>query len=130
MRRERAAELLHTSALYQATEVDREKTCTVEQRGNRGFGRGVVARQEDDSSPARLMRICPQHVGSQRVGSLYEPGAWHQVGDDLTGGAPAEIGIPRIRCVYDGLTIRRLGQDATCIETDLTQGGVVASEQI
>jgi hypothetical protein len=48
-------DLLQAPARHQATEVDGEETGRVEQPGDRGLGRGVVAGQEDHPATARLM---------------------------------------------------------------------------
>lgn len=51
------------------------------------------------------MGVCAQDFRRKSVGGLHEPGARDEVGDDLTRGAPAEIGIERVGRVDDSLAV-------------------------
>jgi hypothetical protein len=76
-------DLLHFAAGRQVAEVDRGEPRVLEESDHLLLGVRVVAGEEDHAPPTGLVWVRGEHVGSERVRGLDDPGGSDEVGDDL-----------------------------------------------
>src|SRR4051812_17232176 len=88
---QRSTDLLHPAALTQAAEVNYEEAGVLEQRYDLGLRVAVVAREEDHTLAARLVRVGAEYGGDQRVGGLHHTRGGNELGDHLTGCASVQV---------------------------------------